>query len=268
MQPGDATRKKAFVYASTGVHPAALRHALRFLETEFPELEVSKIGPKDILKGALSDASVALLLMPGGADRFYAQKLGSEGIQLIRKFIEGGGGYVGICAGAYFGSSYCEFDKGGPLEVCDPRELALHSGRAVGSAFGYDYESSKFAKAVDAVLKDDLVKKADLSTGRVASYVNGGCFFPDAKEDEVLAYFCQDCGGHAAGQPMVVGGSAGSGRYILTGAHLEYDPEHLDPCREHDEIAPTLKATDTDRRNLMKFLVASVLRGSDSPSRL
>ena len=55
------------------------------------------------------------------------------------------GGYLGICAGAYYVYSclLVEFAQGDPrLEVCGARELALYPGTARGPTFpGFDYQS-------------------------------------------------------------------------------------------------------------------------------
>ena len=71
----------------------------------------------------------ALLALGGGFDLGYVKSLGAQGQTLIHKYIEEGGAYLGLCAGGYFGSSYVEFDKGGPLEVCGERQLQFYPGR-------------------------------------------------------------------------------------------------------------------------------------------
>ena len=43
-----------------------------------------------------------LLCMPGGDMYQYEQDLASDGTEEIRQFIRNGGGYIGICGGAYF----------------------------------------------------------------------------------------------------------------------------------------------------------------------
>ncbi len=42
----------------------------------------------------------------------YCADLHGTGCTRIRAFVHAGGSYMGLCAGAYFGSSYCEFEKG------------------------------------------------------------------------------------------------------------------------------------------------------------
>jgi len=57
------------------------------------------IDEKDILSNALEAMNV--LLMSGGDTFAIAEGLGTEGSDKLRRFIEGGGLYIGTCAGAY-----------------------------------------------------------------------------------------------------------------------------------------------------------------------
>jgi glutamine amidotransferase-like uncharacterized protein len=57
------------------------------------------IDEKDILSNALEAMNV--LLMSGGDTFAIAEGLGKEGSDKLRSFIEGGGLYIGSCAGAY-----------------------------------------------------------------------------------------------------------------------------------------------------------------------
>ena len=56
-----------------------------------------------ILKlNALNNRNKALVI-PGGHSRGFRQKLGSEGITIIKDFVKNGGYYYGFCGGGYFG---------------------------------------------------------------------------------------------------------------------------------------------------------------------
>jgi len=57
------------------------------------------VDEKDILSNALEAMNV--LLMSGGDTFAIAEGLGAEGSDKLRSFIEGGGLYIGTCAGAY-----------------------------------------------------------------------------------------------------------------------------------------------------------------------
>jgi glutamine amidotransferase-like uncharacterized protein len=52
-----------------------------------------------IAQGKLDNYSV--LIMPGGRPDLYMQNLGYNGINEIRDYVGRGGGYIGICGGAY-----------------------------------------------------------------------------------------------------------------------------------------------------------------------
>lgn len=62
--------------------------------------------------------------------------------------MEGGGTYLGFCAGAYYACSTVQFEMGTSLEVKGQRELAFFPGVAVGSvAPGFDYRNESGAQA-------------------------------------------------------------------------------------------------------------------------
>ena len=57
------------------------------------------VDERDILSNALDPLNV--LLMSGGDTFAMAEGLGAEGSGKLKSFIEGGGLYIGTCAGAY-----------------------------------------------------------------------------------------------------------------------------------------------------------------------
>jgi len=203
----------------------------------FP-LEGKRIGPEEIRKENW-EKSVSLFLMPGGRDRPYHASLSGEGCRRIRRFVENGGTYLGICAGAYFGARRVEFDRDFPLEVCEERELAFFPGAAIGPAFGkgtFDYASRKGARA--ALLETDL--------GRFYAYYHGGCFFEgDFSGCKVLARYA-DLPGHPS---AILECPVGKGKAILSGIHLETASEELDPCDPFlTPLIPLLASTEPVRR--------------------
>ena len=61
------------------------------------------VCPEDIREGIL-DRCIGVLF-PGGTGRGIAAALHPDGVQRVREFVAKGGGYFGVCAGAYFASS-------------------------------------------------------------------------------------------------------------------------------------------------------------------
>jgi putative intracellular protease/amidase len=67
------------------------------------EFKFARITAADIRAGRLKDADV--LVQPGGSGSKQAETLQPEGREAIRQFVKNGGGYLGICAGAYLASA-------------------------------------------------------------------------------------------------------------------------------------------------------------------
>jgi glutamine amidotransferase-like uncharacterized protein len=62
-------------------------------------MRIRFVNAKTIKKADFEDA--VLWMQPGGNAIRAARALGPKGLKLIRDFVEGGGGYVGFCAGAF-----------------------------------------------------------------------------------------------------------------------------------------------------------------------
>lgn len=60
---------------------------------------ITLIGPAGIREGALDDFDV--VVFPGGGGGTQGGTLGEQGRENVRSFVRRGGGYLGICAGAY-----------------------------------------------------------------------------------------------------------------------------------------------------------------------
>jgi biotin--protein ligase len=166
-------------------------------------------------------ASCAALIMPGGRDLPYHRRLAGAANAQIRRFVEEGGGYLGLCAGGYYGSARVEFDRGGELEVAGSRALAFFPGVAIGPAYGpgtFRYESQAGARAAALALSlgDD-----GAPMGPCVVYFNGGCFFAEAERFpavKVLARYRELPGEPAA----IVACAVGRGTAILSGVHPEF----------------------------------------------
>ncbi|MEZ6185954.1 MAG: BPL-N domain-containing protein [Planctomycetota bacterium] len=68
-----------------------------------PRLWLRRIDGKDVRAGALED--YAAVVFPGGSATKQSNSLAPEGQERVRAFVRGGGGYLGICAGAYLAAS-------------------------------------------------------------------------------------------------------------------------------------------------------------------
>lgn len=203
---------------------------------------------KDLIDGDW-ERSISCLIVPGGRDRPYHAALKGAGNRKIRAFVERGGSYLGLCAGAYYGCEAVDFDRGLPSEVCEKRELAFFSGAGVGPAYGkgtYDYASRKGARA--ARLSSPL--------GSLHAYYNGGCFFSgDLSSCRILARYLDLPREPAA----IIACAVGKGKAILSGVHLEISPAELDSADSvHAEILPLLTQTESLRKTFWETLLSEL----------
>ncbi|KAF4670362.1 biotin holocarboxylase synthetase [Perkinsus olseni] len=126
----------------------------------------------------------------------------------------------------------CVFDEGGPLEVVGPRELAFHTGPAVGPHLAtYGYNSNSGARAAE--LTDSGSGDAALPHGPIYAYFNGGACFPESQfpvgcRSEVLYRYA------SSGEPAILRCPVGSGKAILSGVHFEVMPEDLAELHDTD----------------------------------
>jgi glutamine amidotransferase-like uncharacterized protein len=100
---------KVALFAGDGVSgrgPAML--AKTFAET--PDLRLTKVTAADIRAGKLSGYRV--LIQPGGAAARQAADLAPEGRGAVRRFVAGGGCYVGVCAGCYLATTDYKWSLG------------------------------------------------------------------------------------------------------------------------------------------------------------
>lgn len=176
------------------------------------------VSAEQICQGALANASG--LIIPGGADLPYCEKLNGEGNRQIRQFVEQGGFYLGICAGAYYACQRVEF-QGADYQVHGERELGFFEGVAQGSlptlTNGHYYSESVESKAM---VKLDF---ADFPADPTACYYyhGGSTFFESSQAVRSAQVFAR----FADGSPAIVSGQFGKGRYLLSSVHFELDPQ-------------------------------------------
>lgn len=167
--------------------------------------------------------------MPGGADLPYCRALNGLGNQRIKQFVSNGGRYIGLCAGAYYGSARCEFMEGDALmEVMGDRELQFFPGICRGLAFkGFVYQNEKNAKAVKLQVNESALKGIMGPPKSLMSYYHGGGVFVDAEKFEeqgveILASYSADVECNSGeGKAAIVYRKVGEGAILLTGTHPE-----------------------------------------------
>ncbi len=238
-----------WVYEDEGASELSVKSALATMKDKLSSsmlITAQTISSQDIINNKLNDklsesTGIGILVMPGGADLPYCQKLNGQGNDIIRQFISKGNIYIGICAGGYYGArniqfsgeSYNEDGKKG-YEINGPRELAFFSGMAIGSigtlTDGQLYDETSTSKAIVTL---------DYANGQQDEvYYHGGGYFVADKDAEfnVVATYHD-------GKNAVISGDFGLGKYLLSGVHFELFPS----VYESYAVAAAANESDIER---------------------
>ncbi len=196
-------------------------------------------GP-DISQGLLSSKPPAVLIAPGGVARRKAEALGPRGMDALRDYVAAGGVYLGFCGGAglgltgEYGLGLCPWHRA-PMRdrlrhlVSGHVAVSLHRGDPPHPFIPPDLLGTPLVpvwwpagfeavdgEAVEVLASYDLPGPdfwiADIS---LDSLPKGTFALWESTHDVNLRpSFLQ-------GQPCVIVGSFGRGRYLLSYAHLE-----------------------------------------------
>jgi putative intracellular protease/amidase len=188
------------------------------------DIKLTIISGKQIAEGTLADCDV--VIFSGGSGSKQAAGIGEEGREAVRKFVNGGGGYVGICAGAYLACS--GFSWG----------LGILNGKTV---------SPKWQRG-KGLVQIEITPAGEKVTGfpsgsREVLYHNGPIIKPagrtDLPEYEPLAIFRTELAEHDTPKGLMVNSpgwvraACGKGRVLISSPH----PEQQDGMEEFVEHA-------------------------------
>ena len=204
--------KNIVIYQDEGVG----EFGLRCLQDFFKDDHVSLATAEAVIDGRVLGMA-DIFVMPGGADLPYCKKLNGAGNDNIRAFVEDGGTYLGICAGAYYACRAIEFHKGRDDEICGGRELSFTDAVAYGSL-------PQLAPHYDVTLKSAGIATIRLADGtQTHAFYHGGPTFRAGNDNAVvLATYTA-----VEGKPAILRNKIGSGTVILSGVHFEVTAENL-----------------------------------------
>ena len=128
MGKGDSIR--VALYRGEGDSVRGQRNTQIVLDYEGSGIEVENVTA-DVIKSSLDRSAYDVIFFPGGGGRRQSEALGETGRENIRKFIASGGGYIGVCAGAYLALGHTELNISGAYA-----EVTYHgkSSRGDGNA--------------------------------------------------------------------------------------------------------------------------------------
>lgn len=176
------------------------------------DAKVTIVKGADIAGGVLKDHDV--VVFTGGSGSKQAGGLGEAGKAEVRKFVENGGGYIGICGGAYLACSGFSWSLG----VLDARTVSNKWKRGVGDV--QIEVNADGAKITGIAAKQQPIRYANGPIIKPAER-------PDVPDYEPLAVFRTELAendtpkGVMVNAPAWVRGTFGKGRVIISSPHPE-----------------------------------------------
>lgn len=202
------------------------------LARHFGHGKIGYCDAADILSGCLNPA-VSLFVMPGGADLYYCEKLNGAGNSKIRAYVEQGGAYLGICAGAYYGCTALDWGNNSITPITGTRELGFYDGVATGPLADLieDGAIEKSWRGAAPLVYDDGATRIET----VAFYEGGPVFTGGTAK--ILAHYTDN-------RAAIVECDVGKGRIILSSPHIEIAMPPLYTHR-NDSFAYEQRIADT-----------------------
>jgi|AntRauTorcE11897_2_1112592.scaffolds.fasta_scaffold01344_7 glutamine amidotransferase-like uncharacterized protein len=245
---------KVYLYQDY-VHNNSILH--QRLQAFFGADAVTYCDADAIIDGAL-DQTVNLLVMPGGADLFYCEKLNGAGNQQINDYVHNGGAYLGICAGAYYACARLDWlPKVERAKINGPRELAFHAGSASGPIRDYICQQD-----YDHIW--DGVARLSWQGEEIKSLYRAGPLFEAEQGEATIAHYADLKGT----PPAIMQCTVGKGQAVLCSPHIECQSEdyrkilyrHRNPDFDYcnaliEELAPD----DMRRDALWRDVLGSLL---------
>ncbi|GAA5805580.1 biotin-protein ligase [Helicostylum pulchrum] len=259
------------VYNDLGASPNSVKHTINTLKTILGHVyDIMEIDQK-VLQQEPWEVGCAMLVMPGGRDMPYCQALNGEPNTRIQRYVNNGGRYLGLCAGAYYASTEIEFEKGrAVMEIIQPRELGFYPGISRGTVYpGFVYNSESGAKSVSVKLEPGLID-ARLPS-EIKMYYNGGGYFVHPEKYDNVTVLCrykdpsEQCTDEPEGPAAVVHCKVGNGHALLIGTHPEYDISSDELLSADEGMSATIKTIINDlilsevhRKQLLRALFARI----------
>ncbi len=215
--------KSSVIYYDDGTSRSSRGLLTAELRKVFPKnIKVKRIYSEEIILSNEWHKDTILFVMPGGMDLPYCKKLNGKGNKSIRKFVENGGAYLGICAGGYYGSNRIVFEPNTSDEIIENRELNFFQGCAFGSlelAEHYEKENLKSISIARISLEKNKAKNFYIF------YCGGPRFEPDENSDyEVISRYLDI---PFPNNIAIVKTKVNNGIALLCGVHPEYSGSYF-----------------------------------------
>lgn len=258
-------KKRILVFAEQGADALTMCGALRlvFARCANPPAIVPVTAAQMREAGMMAPARTIGFVLPGASDADYDRKLGPDNIRALRDFVQDGGRFLGVCAGAYYACKTVEW-------------YGWDSARAKRKNPGidfFDYAANgpirPFLAAQDVKTKQDRSLShcavADITwhdgkyERRGAVMYWGGPQFSGFSHGRILARF-NDLAGKP---PAIVMAQIGKGSALISSVHPEIGGDNFAQAVYGDsplhhrarDIGRRLREQEAGRQDLWRNLV-------------
>ncbi len=187
------------------------------------EINITKLTPKDIIDNDLSIFNI--LVFTGGSGSKQAMSLSEDGLTKVKNYINAGGKYLGICAGAYLATtgfdwslsiinvetvSQVEWERGKGLVKVTLTDEGRELFPSFPSSFEIEYANGP------------ILKKSNIDS--LGNYTVLALYASEISQNGVTAGIMENT-------PAFLMSSYGKGKVFIIGPHFEYTPdlEHFIP---------------------------------------
>jgi N-formylglutamate amidohydrolase len=199
------------VYLDKGTGPS-VNDLLRAL-SKFDQVSVTKLTAEQIRSGGL--AGLDILMHPGGSGGEQGRNLDEPGREKIRNFVREGGGFIGICAGAYLATAQYPWS----LNILDAKVIdPKHWRRGIGTV---DIELTPAGREILRTTNQNF--PIHYAQGPLMAPANR----PEIDDYEEMANFKTEIAKNGAPEGVMIGTTAiargrfGMGRVICFSPHPE-----------------------------------------------
>jgi glutamine amidotransferase-like uncharacterized protein len=211
---GDPNLIRVALYKDKGIAGGGISNVTTQLG-KIGDIKMTQINGKQIANGELKDFDV--VIFTGGMAGQQYKSLDEKGPEEVRKFVQNGGGYVGICAGAYLACSGSNQDCKTALGILN----ATTASKWQRTRGRIDVELTPPGQQI-AILPGKMQKVV---------YAHGPIFSPAEQKDlppfEILAFYRSEVSGRGSEKgnmintPAIVRANYGQGRVLASSPHPE-----------------------------------------------
>lgn len=240
-----------YIYSSQSIWDLSVRQTKAMLETALDSREIKITNTLDDV-----NSETKLLVIPGGCTILIEEELAKVGAQKVKSYIEGGGRYLGICAGAMLATQNIvpkyriDVDKTNlfneTIDLAKDKDANPHSwhglypGTYTAPHIVKEYTDPNDPKNLCAV---DVVFSEEKSLPFKAVHYSGPAFFskPEIPQAKTLLKYSEGLKLRRVkrigndyqftsdtlydAQPIaVLSYPYGAGKMVLSGVHMEIDP--------------------------------------------